>query len=55
MEKIAASFFASREVKMAYNQASIDTGLMKREIMKAALEEWLIAHGYLDPYKRTAI
>lgn len=55
VEIIGVNMQVSKEVKMAFNVAAEETGIMKRKIVADALTEWLIAHGYLDAVKKTYI
>lgn len=55
MVKIEVGMYGTREVKIAFDNASNETGMYKRDIAYAALKEWLIAHGYLDPHRKIAL
>ena len=55
MELIGSNIPVTREVKIAFNNASRETNKLKREILSEALEEWLVGHGFLDPKDKIAI
>lgn len=55
VEVIGVNMQVSKEVKIAFNIAAEETGIMKRKIVADALTEWLIAHGYLDSVKKNYI
>ena len=54
-QELICQTWVPKEIKIALDVAAEDTGMMKKDIIKDALEEWLIAHGYLEPYNRIAI
>lgn len=53
--KIGSNFYVSREMKIAYDNATVETGMLRNQILTEALRDWLIAHGYLDAYRGIAL
>lgn len=53
--KIGSNFYVTREMKIAYDNATEETGMLRHQILTEALRDWLAAHGYFDAYKGIAL
>ena len=52
---VSLSVQVTREQKIALDNAAEETGKTRKAIIKDAIEDWLIAHDYMDPLERIAI
>ena len=55
MKKFAVHIIVPDETMLAFQIALEQTGMTRQKIAADALTDWLVAHGYLDPYRKIAL
>ena len=55
MKKFSVNLLIPDETMLAFQIALDQTELTRKKIVTDALTDWLVAHGFLDPYRKIAL